>query len=296
MPKNEIARDISYAHSAATRRGRALIRVMENATGRLRLIRKARGYDAEVANGADFWRVMTERYKINIKVIGGSLETIPEDGPLIVVANHPYGILDGMTLGRILSERRGGDFKILANSVFRKSPDLARVVLPVSFDETKEAAKLNLDTRKEALRYLGAGGAVGVFPGGTVSTSARPFSKPMDPQWRNFTAKMVAKSDAVVVPVFFEGTNSRAFQLASHLHTTLRMGLLVREFKARVGSDVCVVIGKPIPVADLEPYKSDATACMDFLRKATYELSPNPLATDVLGHEFDAKYKRKEKS
>ncbi|MCF2903774.1 lysophospholipid acyltransferase family protein [Octadecabacter sp. CECT 8868] len=296
MPRNEIARDISYASSAATRRGRAVIRVMENATGRLRLIRKARGYDTEVAEGADFWRVMTDRYKINIKVVGGSLENIPETGPLIVVANHPYGILDGMTLGRILSERRGGDFKILANSVFRKSPDLAQVVLPVSFDETKEAAKLNLETRKEALRYLGEGGAMGVFPGGTVSTSARPFSKPMDPQWRNFTAKMVAKSDAVVVPIFFEGTNSRAFQLASHLHTTLRMGLLVREFKARVGSDVCVVIGKPIPVADLDPYKADATACMDFLRKATYELSPKPLPTDALGHEFDAKYKRKDKS
>lgn len=293
MVKNQIARDISYASSAASKGGRAVIRVMENATGRLRLIRKARGYDTEVAQGSDFWRVITDRYKLELKVIGGTLENIPKTGPLIVVSNHPYGILDGLMMGRIMSERRGGDFKILANSVFRKSPDLERVVLPISFDETKEAALLNLETRKEALRYLGEGGAMGIFPGGTVSTSARPFSKPMDPQWRNFTAKMVAKSNAVVVPVFFEGANSRAFQLASHLHTTLRMGLLVREFKARVGSEVRVVIGQPIPAEDLDAHKTDATSCMDFLRKATYELSPKPLNVTTFGREFDKRYKRK---
>lgn len=271
-----------------------MIRVMENATGRLRLIRKARGYDTEVAQGADFWRVICERYRLNLNVTGGSLDNIPRTGPLILVANHPYGILDGLMMGRILSERRGGDFRILANSVFRKSPDLKRVVLPVSFEDTKDAAKQNLATRNEALSYLGTGGAIGVFPGGTVSTSARPFSKPYDPQWRNFTAKMVAKSDAVVVPVFFEGTNSRLFQLASHLHTTLRMGMLIREFRARVGTDVRVVIGDPIGRAQLDTFGSDAKSCMDFLRKATYDLSPKRLTPDVLGHEFEARYKRKD--
>ncbi len=294
MQKNRVVRDISYAHSAASKSGRAVIRVMENTTGRLRLIRKARGYEQEVAEGADFWRVMTDRYKLRLNVIGGALENIPETGPLIIVSNHPYGILDGLMMGRILSERRGGDFKILANSVFRKSEDLKRVILPVSFDETKEAARQNLETRKEALRYLGEGGAMGVFPGGTVSTSARPFGKPFDPQWRNFTAKMVTKSNATVVPIFFEGSNSRMFQLASHLHVTLRMGMYIREFKTRVGSDVRVVIGEPIPAEQLNAHKADSKSCMDFLRKATYDLSPKPLPANVFGHEFDAKYKRKD--
>jgi len=294
MPKPQVARDISYASSAETKGGRAVIRVMENATGRLRLIRKARGYAEEVAEGADFWRVIADRYKLNLQVTGGSLENIPQTGPLIVVANHPYGILDGLMMGRILSERRGGDFKVLANHVFRKSPDLERVILPISFDETKEAARQNLKTRNEALGYLNAGGAIGVFPGGTVSTSARPFSKPMDPKWRNFTAKMIAKSDATVVPIFFEGANSRLFQLASHLHVTLRMGMLIREFRARVGSDVRVVIGEPIPQAELAAHKGDAKSCMDFLRKATYDLSQAPIASDQFGHEFEARYKRKD--
>ena len=295
MSKNQIARDISYASSAQTKGGRAVIRVMENATGRLKLIRKVRGYDAEVAKGADFWRVITDRYKLNLSVMGGSLDAIPKTGPLIVVSNHPYGILDGLMMGRIMSQRRGGDFKILANSVFRKSPDLERVILPISFEDTKTAARHNLETRKSALEYLNAGGAMGVFPGGTVSTSARPFSRPTDPQWRNFTAKMVSKSSATVVPMFFEGSNSRMFQLASHLHTTLRMGLFVREFRARVGSDVRVVIGDPIDPSVLAAHASESKSCMDFLRKATYELSPRSLPVQKLGREFEARYKDKRK-
>ena len=291
MRQSQIARDISYASSAATRGGRAIIRVMENATGRLSLIKAAQGYAEEVAQGRDFWEVITERYGLTLSVSGGALESIPAQGPLIVVSNHPYGILDGLMMGVILSSRRDGDFRVLANSVFRRSPDLERVILPISFDETKAAAKLNLETRAEALRYLSAGGAIGVFPGGTVSTGARPFGPAMDPGWRNFTAKMIARSNATVVPVFFEGANSRLFQIASHVHNTLRLGMLLREFRSRIGTSVKVVIGEPVPAATLAALKSDPKAMMDFLRKATYDLSPNPVASNLLGHEFEAKYK-----
>ncbi|KQB97817.1 acyltransferase [Loktanella sp. 1ANDIMAR09] len=287
----DAARDITYASSAKRRSGRAVIRVMENATGRLRLIRKAKGYDAEVAAGADFWEVMCTRYGVELDVIGGSLENIPRTGPLIVVSNHPYGILDGLMMGRILSARRQGDFRVLAHRIFRRAADLERIILPISFDETKEAAKLNLETRMKAIAYLQEGGAIGIFPGGTVSTSATPFSKPMDPSWRTFTAKMVAKSGATVVPVFFEGHNSRLFQLASHLHSTLRTGMFIREFKAKINKPVRVVIGEPIPQATLERFKKDPKGCMDFLRKATYELSTSPVDPTHLGHEFEAKYK-----
>lgn len=285
-----IARDISYAHSARTRRGRALIRVVENSTGRLRLIRRAEGYDEEVARGRDFWQVMVDRYGLSLEVLGGSLDNIPRTGPLITVANHPYGILDGLVMGHILARTRG-DFRILANHVFRKAPDLNKVILPVNFDETKEAMRENLATRKTALDYLARGGAIGVFPGGTVSTSAKPFSRPMDPGWRRFTAKMVAKSEATVVPIFFEGQNSRLFQIASHLHTTLRMALLIKEFKRRVDEPVRVVIGDPIPRAELSQYATDPKSMMDFLRERTYGLSPRPLDTVEYGYEFEDKHK-----
>src|SRR5690606_31013521 len=147
----------------------------------------------------------------------------------------------------------------------------------------------NLRTRAEALGFLRGGGAIGVFPGGTVSTAATPFARPMDPVWRNFTGKLIAKSDATVVPIYFDGHNSRLFQLASHLHYTLRMGLLIREFRARINRPVRIVIGKPIPKADLDARRGDATAMMDFLRKATYDLSPTPLALNGYGYEFEEK-------
>ncbi|MGI3167889.1 lysophospholipid acyltransferase family protein [Pseudooceanicola sp. C21-150M6] len=290
-PSNrQIARDISYAHSAATKGGRALIRAMENLTGRPGLIKRADGYDREIASGRDFWSVMVERYRLQLKVTGGALDNIPETGPLILISNHPYGILDGLMMGHVLQQRRG-DFRILAHRVFRKAEDINRIILPISFDETKEAVQQNLETRKEALRYLADGGAIGVFPGGTVSTALKPFSQPMDPGWRGFTARMILKSDAVVVPMFFAGHTSRLFQLASHLHSTLRMGLLIKEFRSRIGTPVEVVIGEPISREELAARGKDTRALMDFLRKRTYELSPEPLKSFEYGFEFEEKHR-----
>ncbi|WP_170329992.1 lysophospholipid acyltransferase family protein [Ruegeria arenilitoris] len=291
MPsRRHVARDISYAHSAETKGGKMVIKLMENTTGRLRLIKRADGYEKEVTDGRDFWTVMVDRYGLSLDVVGGGLSNIPKTGPLILIANHPYGILDGLMMGHMLSETRG-DFRILAHRVFRKAEDINRIILPISFDETKEAMKLNLETRKTALNYLGEGGAIGIFPGGTVSTGVKPFSHPMDPGWRGFTARMVAKSNATVVPVFFDGHTSRLFQIASHLHSTLRMGLLIKEFKKRVDTPVKVVIGDPIGRDVLDPLAKDTRKMMDFLRKATYELSPTPLKSYDYGYEFEERHR-----
>ena len=288
--QRQIAREISYAHSAETKGGKAMIRVMENLTGRIRLIKRAEGYEHEVGQGRDFWQVMVDRYGLSLDVIGGSLDTIPREGPLVLIANHPYGILDGLMMGHILSSIRG-DFRILANRVFHKVDELNRVILPVNFDDTRQGVRQNIETRKQALRFLDAGGAIGIFPGGTVSTAAKPFSHPMDPGWRSFTARMVAKSGANVVPIYFEGHTSRSFQLASHLHFTLRMGLLIKEFHKRVDTPVRVVIGEPIAREDIEKRSKDTRQMMEFLRQSTYDLSPKPLNSNDKGFEFEERYK-----
>lgn len=288
--QRHVARDISYAYAGQTAAGQAMIRFLENTTGRVGLIRRAKGYEIEVAAGADFWQIMPQRFGLSLQVMGGSLEAIPRGKPLILIANHPYGILDGMMMGHILSTVRG-DFRILAHRVFQKSDDLKKVILPISFDEDRAAVALNLDTRNKAMRYLQEGGAIGIFPGGTVSTSARMFSRPMDPVWRNFTARMIARSGAQVVPVFFHGQTSRLFQIASHLHYTLRMGLLIREFARRVDQPLQISIGAPIPPEEIRQREKDSKALMDFLRKSTYELSPTPIETREYGYEFEEKHK-----
>lgn len=281
------AREISYASSASSRTGRVLIRSVENLTGRLKLIRMAADYQRDLAAGRDFWQVMVERYGLTLDVAGGSLANIPAQGPLVVISNHPYGILDGLMLGHILSQTRG-DFRILAHRVFRKAEELDRVILPVAFDETPEALATNIATRRAALDVLRQGGCIGIFPGGTVSTARKPFGHPMDPVWRRFTARLIAKSGATVVPVYFEGHNSRLFQVASHLHQTLRLALLVKEFRKRVGGPVRVVIGAPLDADVLRGLSGDARAMMDYLRAETYRLSPVPLPDLAYGYEFEA--------
>ena len=288
--RSQVTRDISYATAARTGRSRAMIRLVENMTGRIGLIRRATGYDCDVVQGRDLWRVLPDRFGLSLDVIGGSLDDIPQTGPLVLVANHPYGILDGLMMGHILSGLRR-DFRIVAHGVFRRAEELNKVILPISFDATPEAVRLNLRTRTAALDYLGQGGAIGIFPGGTVSTAATPLSRPLDPVWRNFTAKMIARSQATVVPLFFEGQNSRLFQIASHLNYTLRLALLIKEFRARVDEPVRIVVGKPIAPEELALRRADPKAMMDFLRQSTYDLSPKPVARLTYGFEFEEKYR-----
>jgi putative hemolysin len=291
MPaQTSLTRDISYASSARTRGARALIRVLENATGRLSLIRRAAGYEAEIARGRSFWQVLPERYGLRLDVTAGSLADIPTEGPLVVIANHPFGILDGLMMGHLLDTLRG-DFRILANAVFRKAPDLDRVLLPISFDPGADAVARNIETRARTLAWLRAGGAVGVFPGGTVSTAARPFGRPFDPGWRRFTARMIAKSGATVVPIFFEGHNSRLFQIASHLHYSLRLGLLIKEFRTRVDAPVRIAVGAPIGPEALVHLYHDPAAMMAHLRRITYALSPALPEGAPLGYEFEESHR-----
>lgn len=270
--------EISYAWSAANGFERAVIKSIENLTGRPRLIRMAMHYEREVAAGRDFWEVMQNRYSLTLDMPDGALDNLPSEGAAVCIANHPFGILDGLAMGRLLSMRRKNkDFKILANSVFRKASELDAHILPVSFEDTKEAVQMNLQTRREAVEFLANGGAIAIFPGGTVSTAARPFSDPIDPRWKTFTAKLVSRSDATVVPIFFEGTNSRLFQVVSHISQTLRLALLISEFGSRVGGSVGIQIGEPIKRDEIMARRSDPLALMDYLRDTVYALSPVPI-------------------
>ena len=282
--------DVSYAHSAQSKLGRAIIRCLENGTGRSALLSRSPNLRTNMHSIQNLWHSIMEGYGVTIDIMKGELGDIPVDQPFIVVANHPYGILDGLVMGSVLAQS-GANFKIIANDIFNKAREISDKILPISFKNTREAISLNLRTRKNAITHLSHGGAIGIFPGGTVSTSSKLFSQPADPAWRSFTAKMIFKSNALVVPIFFDGNTSRIFQLASHLHPNIRAGLLLREFKLRLDKPVRIVIGKPIPRCRMDLFKNDSRKIMDFLRLETYKLSPNKNQTFEYGYEFEHKHR-----
>ena len=286
----KVNHDLSYAHSAQSRLGRSIIRCLENATGRSALLSRSPNLRTNMHSIQNFWHSIMEGYGVTIDIMQGELGDIPVDQPFIVVANHPYGILDGLVMGSVLAQS-GANFKIIANDIFNKAREISDKILPISFKNTREAISLNLRTRKNALSHLSHGGAIGIFPGGTVSTSSKLFSQPADPSWRSFTAKMIFKSNALVVPIFFDGNTSRIFQIASHLHPNIRAGLLLREFKLRLDKPVRIVIGKPIPRCRMDLFKNDSRKIMDFLRLETYKLSPNKNQTFEYGYEFEHKHR-----
>ena len=102
------------------------------------------------------------------------------------------------------------------------------------------------------------------------------------------TARLIAKSEAKVIPIYFKGSNSRIFQIASHLHYNLRMALLINEFGKRTNDKVSVVIGKAFDTKDINKFKDNADDLMQFLRTETYKLSPDQSKNYDEGFDFDA--------
>ena len=279
---------ITYAHAVQGPLSKGMVHGIERLGGRRKVMRRLDLADV----GANPYAHAMDRLGLRLDVARGALGRIPANGPLVVVANHPFGILDGLVLGYILSSLRR-DFRLLAHRIVADSPLIGQHILPIDFDGTPQARVTTLDTRARAVDFLRGGGAVGVFPGGTVSTAATLGGKALDPVWRGFTARMIRQSGATVVPIWFDGQNSRLFQIASHVSTAARLGLLVREFTRRIDRPVRLAIGNPLPPESFDRFTT-AKEVMDFLRRSTYSLSSDPLDADRFGHEFEEHHKRHE--
>ncbi len=173
---------------------------------------------------------------------------IPRTGPLLFIANHPFGIIDGLVLCD-LAVRTRGDFRILINAMLCRDPDLAAHFLPVDFDDSPEAMSRNLASRRAAIRTLAGDGTVLVFPSGGVATATRRlgFGQVEEFPWTTFVSKLVSTAQATVVPVYFAGHNSRLFHFASWLGEAPRMTTLIHEARNKIGREVNLSIGEPIP-------------------------------------------------
>ncbi|MCI4660745.1 MAG: lysophospholipid acyltransferase family protein [Neomegalonema sp.] len=265
---------LSYARCAETRAGRAVIRGIENLSGRKRLIRSLLSYPERLSEGKNFWDAVWEQFDLQLDLHGVGLEGIPKTGPLVCVANHPFGILDGFAFSMIVARARP-DFKILANEWLVQAPEIMDHVLPIDREPTRAAMQTNIRTRRAAIAHLRDGGCIAMFPAGTVSASRKLHKPAFDAHWKTFTASLIKLSDAQVTPIFFHGQNSRLFQIACHVSETLRLALFVNEFDRQIRKPVSVTIGEPIQQTALRPFHQKPEEMMTFLRSRTYSLSPD---------------------
>ena len=147
----------------------------------------------------------------------------------------------------LLVERLGRPYKVLINNDLLRAPEIRPYSLPIDFSAAREAQALNLQTRREALRHLSEGTTIVVFPAGGVATSPTTFGRAVDLPWKRFTARMIHSSRAQVLPLYFEGQCSPLFQFVSKFSLTLRLALIIREFRVRVGQPLRVHVGDVIP-------------------------------------------------
>ena len=201
------------------------------------------------------------------------LSKIPDSGPLVFVANHPFGVIDGIALCD-LAVRTRGDFRILIHAIMCQDQDLARHFLPIDFSKTKAATRNNIRSKRIAKKALEEGIPLLIFPSGFVSTADRfGLGHVEEAPWTTFAAKMIRDAKATVVPVYFEGQNSRIFHVASHFSEALRSLALLNEVTKRFNKPVFTTIGEPLLWEELEPI-GDRKTLTQFLYYEVQKLKP----------------------
>ena len=205
---------------------------------------------------------------------------IPTDRPVLFIANHPFGVIDGLLMGHLATRIRP-DIKILTHSLLCQPPEVRDYMLPIDFGGTPEALQTSVLTRRRAVDWLNSRHSVAIFPAGSVSTAQNAFSGPaLDVAWHPFVAKLTRVPDLLIVPVYFHGQNSRLFHLMSYLHYALRVALIFRETTRRIGTTVKVSVGDPLPASGL-PHGRGRDSVVRELRRRTLALAgrdgPDPL-------------------
>jgi putative hemolysin len=248
------------------------IQTMEMVTGKLRLLKLIRKFEAMgVPEGQAFWRQALDVMGIDLLTPAEQTARIPREGPLVVVANHPHGLVDGMVLAELVGRRRE-DYKILTRSLLTGVAEIDRFMIPVPFAHEEDALQQNLEMRKRAMDHLREGGAIVLFPSGVVAASETMFGPAMEREWNPFTAKMIQRSGARVVPIYFPGQNSRWYQVANRVSSTLRQGLLLYEVVHALNRPQAPVVGRPIERDEVEAWAGNPRGFVAWLRDLTLGL------------------------
>ncbi|HMN90726.1 MAG TPA: lysophospholipid acyltransferase family protein [Saprospiraceae bacterium] len=262
---------LTYSHPNDPLLRRAIIQSIEYATGRRKLERIYNEVRDRQLPPLEIWGAALQGLQIDLQYDANQLAKTPTQGAVVFIANHPFGVVDGLALGHLIAQTRP-HFALLVNEVLCREEQLQPHLLPIDFRETKDALQTNLRTRTHAIQRLRAGEALGIFPSGGVATSPRLFATAQDLEWKRFTARMIQQTQATVVPLYFHGRNSHLFQFASQINLHLRLSFLLHEIRNKMGKTIRISIGEPIPYATLAPYK-ERQDLLDYLRERTFSLA-----------------------
>ncbi|WP_298849615.1 lysophospholipid acyltransferase family protein [uncultured Ruegeria sp.] len=271
-------RTLTYANSFDDVWTSTAIRAIEWCTGKLTILRMVNKFEKKNENyrGQRFWGGALKTMGIDLTTPQEQIARIPETGAVVVVANHPHGMVDGMILAELIGQVRS-DYRILTRSVLTGLDEAATsFMIPVPFPHDPEAQAKMLEMRGKAMEHLKNGGVVALFPSGVVMSSDDWFGPAIEREWNVFTAKMIRRSGARVVPIFFPGSNSRWYQIANRISAILRQGLLLHEIVQSCNKPHSPVIGDTISDQDMELLERDPRGFMAWLRDHTMSLGkPN---------------------
>lgn len=265
-------RRLSYAGTFRNPYKAGAIRTIEWLTGKLTLLRLIRQFEQTgIPSGQLFFTKAVKTMGIDITTPQEQIARIPNEGPLIVVANHPHGLVDGLVMGELIGRIRT-DYKILTRSLLTGIPEIEEHMVPVPFPHEDNARALGLEMREICMAHLKAGGVVILFPAGKVATSKGWFGPVIEPDWNPFTAKMVARSGASVLPIYFPGQNTRLYHIADKVSATFRQGLLLHEIYKALNKPQAPVIGERIGPDVLGERIADPRRLLAWLRQTTLDL------------------------
>ena len=266
-------RNLSYAKTFTDPWAIGIIRTMEWMTGKLRLLRLIRKFEASgVPHGQAFWRPALDMMGIPLDTPADQIARIPASGPVVIVANHPHGLVDGMVLADLIGRVRT-DYKILTRSLLTDVEEINQFMIPVPFPHEEDALKKNLQMRKDAMAHLSNGGVVVLFPSGVVASSPSWFGEAVEEEWNPFTAKMIQRSKASVLPIRFPGQNSRWYQIANLVSPVLRQGLLLHEVVHSLNKPMAPIVGHVLAEDDVVSWADNPRGFMAWLREHTLLLT-----------------------
>jgi putative hemolysin len=235
-----------------------------------------RSYSASRLDGqsaAEFVGGMLRQLNIGYEIHGGDRARIPASGPVLVVANHPFGLLEGLILVDMLEQVRR-DFRIVANGILATTPALHEKVFFVNPFENASATE-NGRSLRASLDWLRRGGMLVMFPAGEVSHLNWGEAPVADPKWNSASARLARKMGCPTLPLFFEGANSLPFQMLGAIHPRFRTLNLARELMKKRSHTIKVRVGTPVPANVLKSYP-DAESATEYLRARTYLLLNRP--------------------